>query len=46
MVNIYCMKCKKKTENKNEHKATSKNGRNMIKCECVICGTKKNMFIK
>lgn len=56
MSNLYCVKCKTKTEDKvyddddkfnkhkNPHVVTSKNGRLMLKAECSICGTNKNQF--
>lgn len=41
-----CMRCKTKKEMKNVKKTKSKNGRNMVKGECVKCGTKMSKFIK
>jgi len=43
---IYCLKCKKKTDTKDEHKTVSKNGRSMIKGTCAVCGSKKSEFVK
>ena len=42
---IYCLKCKKKTDTINEHETTTKNNRRMFKGKCKICGTTKNQFI-
>lgn len=42
---IYCLKCKKKTDTINTTQKTTKNNRNMIQGNCVICGTKKSMFV-
>jgi len=46
MNEIYCVKCHKKTNTKNEEIKTTKNGRLMKSGICEICGTKKNQFIK
>ena len=35
----YCVKCKAKTEMKNDKKVTMKNGRPAVKGECSVCGT-------
>lgn len=43
---IYCMKCKQKTDTVNDHKAKTKNGRNCVKGNCKVCGTKKSVFVK
>ena len=42
----YCVKCKKKQTMVSCKKATSSNGRNMMKGECKVCGTKMNKFVK
>ena len=42
---MYCLKCKKKTQTKNQTEVTTKNGRRMLKGNCKICNTKKNMFV-
>ena len=42
---IYCLKCKQKTETFDQLKLQSKNGREMIKKSCSICGIKKSVFI-
>ena len=43
---MYCVKCKKATDTSNEQYAVSKNGRNMKRGTCIICGTTKTQFIK
>ena len=43
---MYCVKCKKATDTCNVQFAVSKNGRNMKRGTCVICGTTKTQFIK
>ena len=43
---MYCVKCKKPTDTSNIEFTVSKNGRNMKRGRCVICGTTKNQFIK
>lgn len=35
----YCVKCKAKTEMKDEEKVTMKNGRPAMKGKCSKCGT-------
>jgi hypothetical protein len=42
---MYCLKCKKKTETINITKAKSKNNKEMLKGNCTICGAKKSKFI-
>ena len=42
---IYCFKFKLKTETLDGIEKTSSNGRNMIKCTCSVCGTKKSVFV-
>mgnify|MGYP003524816799 CR=1 FL=1 len=42
---IYCLKCKQKTETIEVQSVQSQNGREMIKGSCLICGTKKSVFI-
>ena len=43
---MYCVKCKKATDTSNVQFAVSKNGRNMKRGTCVVCGTTKMQFIK
>jgi len=35
----YCVKCKAKTDMKDEQKVTMKNGRAAVKGKCTKCGT-------
>lgn len=42
---MYCVKCKKKTDTLNTVKVLSKNNRQMIKGTCVVCGSKKSSFV-
>ena len=43
---MYCVKCKKITDTSNIQNTDSKNGRNMKRGKCMICGTTKTQFIK
>ena len=43
---MYCVKCKKATDTSDVLFVVSKNGRNMKRGMCVICGTTKTQFIK
>ncbi len=45
-MSTYCLKCRTKTENKDETKEKTKNNRIMLKSICAICGRKKSMFLK
>ena len=38
---IYCVKCKAKTDNSELESVMMKNGRPAMKAVCVDCGTKK-----
>ena len=42
---IYCVRCRKKTDTKNEKKVTMGNGRQAVKGECKTCGTRKTQFV-
>lgn len=42
---IYCLRCKKHTDNKSVEQLTSSNNRQMLKGKCSECGTIKNRFI-
>ena len=42
---IYCLECGEKTETIDQMEVQSKNGRQMIKGNCSICGTKTSVFI-
>ena len=43
---MYCVKCKKATDTSNPQYVVSKNGRNMKRGTCIICGATKTQFIK
>ena len=43
---MYCVKCRKATDTSNVQVVVSRNGRNMKRRTCVICGTTKTQFIK
>src|SRR5207245_10704811 len=45
-MNMYCVKCKLKTESKNITEVLSKNGRKMLKSICSLCNCKKSSFTK
>ena len=40
-VQIYCVKCKAKTDNVNAERVTMKNGHPATRAQCATCGTKK-----
>jgi len=43
---IYCVKCKKKTENgKGAKKKKLKNGIRALEVECAVCENRKNRFL-
>ena len=39
MTEAYCVRCKKKTEIKDPHEVTMKNGKPAMKGTCSVCGT-------
>ena len=43
---MYCVKCEKTTDTSGVQFVVSRNGRNMKRGTCVICGTTKTQFIK
>ena len=43
---MYCVKCKKVTDTSNVQFTVSRNGRNMKRGTCVICGKTKTQFIR
>ena len=43
---LYCLKCRKNTENINLRVSKSSNGRTMLLSKCAICDSKKSRFIK
>ena len=42
---LYCLKCRKDTENVNPRVSNTSDGRTMIS-KCAICGSKKSRFVK
>ena len=40
-IEIYCVKCKAKTDSTNVEAVTMKNGRPATKAVCVVCGAGK-----
>jgi hypothetical protein len=42
LIEAYCVKCKTKTEVRDAHEVTTKNGRIAIRGICAVCGT--NLF--
>lgn len=42
---LYCVKCKKKTETNSITTVTTKNGKNMLRGTCTICGKNKASFM-
>ena len=43
---LYCLKCRKNTENIDPKVSASSNGRVMILSKCATCGSKRSRFIK
>ena len=43
---LYCLKCKKDTENINSRVSNTSYGRKTILSKCAICSFKKSRFIK
>ena len=43
---MFCVKCRKATNTTDLRDAVSKNGRNMKRGKCVVCGTTKTQFVK
>ncbi len=46
MAEAYCVKCEKKTEMKDPHEVTMKNGKPAMKGTCSVCGTTVQTFLK
>ena len=46
IMEIYCVKCKRKTPSLNIRPTATKNNRSVVKGECKICVTSKNCFTK
>ena len=43
---MYCLKCRRVTETENITSATSKNGRLMMRGQCITCGKTKTQIVK
>ena len=43
---IYCLKCKKDTENVNWKVLKTTNGRKMLLSKCNVCSSKKSRFME
>ena len=43
---LYCLKCRKVTENINRKVSNTSNNRTMILSKCAICSSKKSIFLK
>ena len=43
---IYCVKCRKSTENLNSKIFKTKNVRLIMQSKCSVCGIKKSRFVK
>ena len=43
---LYCLKCRKDTENINPRVSNTSNGWTMVLSKCTICRSKKSRFIK
>ena len=43
---LYCLKCRKNTENINPRVSKTSNGKTMLFSKCAICDGKKSRFIK
>ena len=43
---LYCLKCRKDTENINRKVSNAGNGRKTILSKCTICDSEKSRFIK
>ena len=43
---IYCLKCKKDTENIDPKMVRTKNNRLIMQSKCPVCGIKKSRFVK
>jgi len=45
MSEVYCVKCKKKTEQKDPQVVTMKNGRPSQQGTCAVCDTKTTLLL-
>ena len=46
MMNTYCIKCRKDTENIDPKKVRTKNNRLAMQSKCSVCAIRKTRFIK
>lgn len=46
MDQLYCVKCRGRTETRDIQNVVSKNGKPMLRGVCVVCGKKKTQFVK
>ena len=46
MDQMYCVKCRRRTETRDIQNVDSKNGKPMLRGVCVECGTTKTQFVK
>jgi len=42
----FCLKCKRNRDSANSVKAITKDNKQILKSNCVICGSKKSQFLK
>ena len=42
---MYCVKCRQKTETLNPKEHLTKNNRQILKCQCEVCGITKYSFV-
>ena len=42
---MYCFKCRQKTETLNPKEHLTKNNRQLLKGQCVVCGITKSSFV-
>ena len=45
-MNIYCVKCRRDTENIDPKMVKTKNNRLIMQAKCPVCGIKKSRFVK
>ena len=45
MSEVYCVKCRRKTEQKDPQVVTMKNGRPSQQGQCAVCGTKTTLLL-
>ena len=45
-VDVYCLKCRRKTESKNSRAAKTNKGKLMLLWKCAVCDNKKMRFIR